>query len=134
MHRKVAQIKTTNYGRSMSIEQNIFNLFKFDENANFKEPVFKSFLGSVHLFQVMSEIYSDIEREDLTEARAKINYLGALFLSNHEEKAREICVSILGEDVTNSFEELLKVAALNDNYSVQLEFSFNLIEHGEVSN
>jgi hypothetical protein len=134
MHRKVAQLKTTNYGRSMSIEQNIFNLFKFDENANFKEPVFKSFLGSVHLFQVMSEIYSDIEREDLTEARAKINYLGALFLSNHEEKAREICVSILGEDVTNSFEELLKVAALNDNYSVQLEFSFNLIEHGEVSN
>jgi hypothetical protein len=82
----------------------------------------------------MSEIYSDIEREDLSEARAKINYLGALFLSNHEEKAREICVSILGEDVTNSFEELLKVAALNDNYSVQLEFSFNRIEHGEVSN
>ena len=92
----------------MSIEQNVFQLFKYDENANFNEPVFKAFVGSVRLFRVISEINFDIEMRNLEEARNKLNYLGALLLSNNEDKARDICFKIIGEGVVESLESMLK--------------------------
>jgi hypothetical protein len=46
--------------------------------------------------------------KNLDEARSKLNYLGALLLSNNEDRARDICFRIIGEGVVESLESMLK--------------------------
>jgi|688.fasta_scaffold126423_4 hypothetical protein len=96
----------------MSIEQSVFQIFKYDQKVTFNEPVFRAFVGSVRLFRVISEIDSDIDMKNLDEARSKLNYLGALLLSNNEDRARDICFRIIGEGVVESLESMLKNATI----------------------